>query len=126
MRHPPQESDQIPGRGVTGTVLGTVLVIVVSVVIAFSIARCRTTSLGRGAFPPAAATIPGEVNQLETRVFAVEAQGLAGHVRAMRYLESYGWINPEKRLVHVPIDVAMRLYLARKARGPRPAVGGER
>ncbi|HET6898576.1 MAG TPA: hypothetical protein VFK70_09520, partial [Vicinamibacteria bacterium] len=43
-----------------------------------------------------------------------------------RILHSYGWVDPAAGVVHIPIDSAMRLYVARQAgaapaASPRPA-----
>lgn len=32
-----------------------------------------------------------------------------------KYLDSYGWINKEKGMVHVPIDIAMDYFIKRQS-----------
>lgn len=120
MKHPPQEPDIVPGRTVTGVGIGVVVAVVLSVVIALSIGKCRSRQLGHVWVPPLAwPEIKGDINAMETRLFSVEAQGLAEHQRAEARLHGYGWIDRSRRIVHVPIDVAIDLYLkAQPGGGP--------
>lgn len=65
--------------------------------------------------------IPSEIGQAEIgAVFQIPfdafAGGLALHAAQKRRLESYGWVDRPRGVIHVPIDRAMELYLA----GQRP------
>jgi len=115
VKHPPQESDLIPGRTVTGVLIGAVVATAVGVGIAFFLGRCRSEQLGVAWIPPPPTPqILGVVNAMNTRPFTVEAQGLEEHARAEGYLGSYGWVDPQTQIVHVPIGVAIELLLARQ------------
>ena len=112
MKHPPQEPDVLPGRTVTGVGVGVVLATVAGVLIATGIGRCRSRQLGHAWVPVPVPQITGDINAVETRPFSVEAQGLAAHQREETRLHSYGWSDRAHQLVHVPIDVAIDLYLS--------------
>jgi hypothetical protein len=112
MKHPPQEPDVVPGPVVTGVGIGVVIALGLGVVIAMSIGSCRSRQLGHVWVPPLAwPEIKGDINAMATRPFSVEAQGLAMHQREEARLHGYGWIDRSRRIVHVPIDVAIDLYL---------------
>jgi len=112
MNHPPQEPDVLPGRGLTGVGAGVVLAIVIGVLIASGIGRCRSRQLGHEWVPMPGPPITGDINAIETRPFSVEAQGLDAHQREATWLRSYGWVDRAHQVVHVPVDVAIDLYLS--------------
>ena len=117
MMHPPQEQNVIPGRRVAGVGVAVIVAIAAGALVAQGIASCRTRELateGQAARGPA---IPADVHGMETRVFTVEAQGLDMHAQAEAQLAHYGWVDRDRGIVHVPIDVAFDLYLARAAGG---------
>ena len=115
MKHPAQEPDAVPGVTITGAILGVACAIAIGGLVAHSIAAWRTDELAGD--PSASAEqmrgVPAEVNAMETSPFAVGAQGLDSHRVAESHLSSYGWIDRDHRIVHVPISVAFDLYLAR-------------
>jgi len=112
MKHPPQEPDVLPGRAIAGVGVGVVLATAVGVLIAMGIGRCRSRQLGHEWVPVPGPPITGDVNAIETRPFSVEAQGLDEHQREDNRLHGYGWIDRAHQIVHVPIDVAIDLYLS--------------
>ncbi|HTL32026.1 MAG TPA: hypothetical protein VL326_02810 [Kofleriaceae bacterium] len=115
MKHPPQEADIIPGRSVAATGVGVIVAIVLGALAAYGIDACRTHELGYEAAPHE--SMPAEVNAMETTVFTSEAQGIESHERAEQVLASYGWVDRDKQLVRVPIEVAFELLLARQYDG---------
>lgn len=113
MNHPPQEPDVLPGRTLTGVGGGVVLATVAGVMIAIAIGRCRSHELGHEWVPLLGRPpITGDINAIETRLLSVEAQGIEAHQREDAWLHSYGWIDRAHQIVHVPIDVAIDLYLS--------------
>jgi hypothetical protein len=123
VRHPPQERDILPGRRISAVVIGAVLATIAGVLVAYAIGRCRARELGVDWIPPPPRPqIRSEVNAVETRPFALQAQGLEGNRTAEDWLSSYGWVDRERRIIHVPIEVAFDLYLARQQEtsGDRP------
>ena len=67
--------------------------------------------------------IPGhvseEVNQIEQVLFAERAPGLEERAREQAVLRSYGWADRNARLVRIPIDRAIELYVQRAGQGYR-------
>jgi hypothetical protein len=120
MKHPPQEPEILSGRALAGVGIVAVLTTAVGVLIALSIGRCRSHELGQAWVPaPGQPPITGDINAIETRPFTVEAQGLDEHRREDLQLRGYGWTDRAHRIVHVPLDVAIDLYLS-------PRQGAER
>ena len=117
MKHPPQESDLVPGRTIATVAAGVVVASAIGVLAAYAIRRASARELAGGA-PPARPHVPAEVNAMEAVPFSVEAQGLDMNRRAAAYLASYGWIDRERGLVHIPIEAAFEVVLAR--RGGKP------
>lgn len=118
MKHPPQEPDVLPGRAITGVGLGVVLATALGVVSVFAIGRCRSRELGEDWVPTVRPQITGaDVNAIETAPFSVEAQGLDEHRREDARLGAYGWIDRAHHIVHVPIDVAIELYVQQQGGG---------
>lgn len=103
MRHPPQEADTTSGSFVARVALGVVTTMAVALVVAYL--------LGGSHREPAQQLQP-DINGIETSPFATEAQGLAEHRAEEQRLSSYGWIDRNRRIVHVPINVAFDLWLA--------------
>ncbi len=58
--------------------------------------------------------VPGQVAALELKGFGTPAKVERDRER----LRSFGWVDREQRRVHVPIEVAMDLYLARTRERP--------
>lgn len=102
MRHPPQEADLISAVFIARVALGVVGTMVVALVVAYLLGGSHTQPTP---------TIRPDINGIETSTFATEAQGLAEHHTEEQRLSTYGWIDRDKRVVHVPIDVAFDLWL---------------
>jgi hypothetical protein len=103
MRHPPQEADAISGRFIARNAVGVVMTMAAALFVAYL--------LGGSHRHPAPAVAP-DINGIEMSPFATEAQGLAEHRSETHQLTTYGWIDRDKRVVHVPITVAFDLWLA--------------
>jgi hypothetical protein len=132
-----QEDDRIPGKQIL-VVLGALIVIMVlGTLAAFLIAEWRSAQLAnvRGGvmyiepLPRAVPTavpgqVPEEVNQVEQVLFDERAPGLEERVFEQRLLETYGWVDPETRVVRIPIDRAIELHVeqSRASRGAGEAM----
>jgi hypothetical protein len=103
MRHPPQEADTISARSIARIAIGVVATMAAALFVAYL--------LGGSHRQPTPVVAP-DINGIEMSPFAVEAQGLAEHQREEQRLAKYGWIDRDKRVIHVPIDVAFDLWLA--------------
>ena len=111
-----QEPDLLPGKKVTTVLVGLIVIVVIGYVAAFLLGDCRARELGA---PPdrrvtEAERIPAEVNAMETTIFDEEAQGLEDQEVATERLDSYGWVDRERGLVHIPIEQAFDVYLERR------------
>ena len=111
MKNPAQESDTVPVREIAIVGAGVVVVTVLAVLVARGLAG--DTPLSAGAIDRAPPPAP-DVSHMERSLFAAESQGFADHARDDVHLSSYGWIDRERGIVHVPIDVAIEIYLARR------------
>lgn len=55
---------------------------------------------------------PEEVSEVESARFGLPTAAERQAADARHRLDSYGWVDREAGLIHVPIDVAIELYLA--------------
>jgi hypothetical protein len=133
VRNPLQEPDRVPGRKISGYIVGVVAATLAGVFIAVWIGSCRAHEIDTVLVWPPTPAVPGEVNAMETRPFVVQAQGLEWNAANSDWLASYGWVDRARGIVHVPVDVAIDLYLARQRQAqpqpqpqpaePRPQLG---
>lgn len=119
MRNPQQEPDRVSGRRITSYIVGVVLATLAGVFIAVWIGSCRAHEIDNVLLWPARQEVPGEVNAMETRSFSQQAQGIEWNAASADWLASYGWVDREQGIVHIPVEVAFDLYLARQ-RQPQP------
>ena len=61
--------------------------------------------------------IPKEVNQYEVgivnlRVFALDQRAAQKRLRQMERLDSYGWVDRETGVAHIPVSEAMKMLVA--------------
>lgn len=128
-----QEVDHIPGKGVLAALACLVAVSAIGVVGAYFITEHRSRELARAQGPglyvesgprpapggpaprPTPGQIPGqvpdEVNHIEQVLFEDRAPGLEERALEHALLRSYGWVDRDARLVRIPIDRAMELYV---------------
>jgi hypothetical protein len=75
--------------------------------------------------PAGPAPIPKQVDEYEVgivnqRVFALDQRAAQKRLQQMERLRSYGWVEREAGVAHIPIDEAMKMYLAEQARKGGP------
>lgn len=114
MRNPPQQPDRVPGHTILGVGIGVIVSIVIGLLAAWGIADCTANEPAIAWNPSNPPRSPAEVNAMETAPFSNEAQGIEMHGHAARLLTTYGWVDRDRGIVHVPIDVAFDLLLARE------------
>src|SRR5262249_155977 len=61
--------------------------------------------------------IPKQVDQYEVgivnlRVFALDQRAAQKRLQQMERLRSYGWVDREAGVAHIPVEEAMKMYLA--------------
>jgi hypothetical protein len=70
--------------------------------------------------------IPRQVDQYEVgivnlRVFALDQRAAQKRLQQMERLRSYGWVDREAGLAHIPVEEAMKMYLAeQQKKGSQP------
>ncbi len=111
MKHPPQEQDIVPGRAIATVGMGVIVATIFGTWLAYAIGECSTRDMSAGATERAAPRTSGEVNNIERGLFGTEAQGLEFHRRAEDLLSRYGWVDRDQEIIHVPLAVAVELYL---------------
>ena len=65
--------------------------------------------------------IPKQVDQYEVgivnqRVFALDQRAAQKRLQQIERLRSYGWVDREAGVAHIPVEEAMRMYLAEQAK----------
>jgi hypothetical protein len=122
MKHPAQEPDIVPSGLITLVIGFVILAIAIGVLVMWGIARYRTQQLHGDPTELADQRlgVPREVNAMEMVPFTEEAQGIASHELSDKVLNSYGWVDEKRQILHVPIGVAFDLYLARHRAGTSP------
>jgi hypothetical protein len=114
--HIEQEPDRILGRPLAAAGILIILGILVSGVVALLLARGHVgLAVGRAPLPAPPARFDDELFR------GREARGEREQRLAREHLDSWGWIDRETGRIHVPIEVAIELYL-----GAQPAAEGAR
>jgi hypothetical protein len=101
------EPDSIPIRRVAGVLAATAVATAIAAWIAYGLAGGEHHGEGMAA--------GHDVSGVETSPFSVEAQGFADHAAAETRLSTYGWVDRDQRIVHVPVDVAIDVLLRPRA-----------
>ncbi len=115
--HPPAEEDVLPSGKIY-------MVGVVALVVFFFgslAAGIGMRAIERQVNPDGPALVPyaagqGKIGIVEQRLFEHSNQGPAWREAAHRRLDSYGWIDQQKGIVHIPIEKAMEMV----EKGARP------
>ncbi|HKE16793.1 MAG TPA: hypothetical protein VKB80_18090 [Kofleriaceae bacterium] len=111
-----QQPDSVPGRALLTVIGATLVAIALGTAIAWGLVDCGG---GRPLAVHPVNRVPPEVSAMETTQFGVRAQGLEDRRAASAWLSSYGWVDREHGVVHIPIEAAIDLYLRRRG-GARP------
>ncbi|HEX6838712.1 MAG TPA: hypothetical protein VF334_19175 [Polyangia bacterium] len=110
--------DIVPRALVLRVLMWTGIIGVSLCVIAYLILAANERALRPGRkFPERWLPAPHEVSNVRQEPFApaTPASTIADGERAR--LRSYGWVDQQKRVVHIPIDRAVELLLAGQPRG---------
>jgi hypothetical protein len=107
-----QEGDHVPGRTVVTVTVVAIVISAVGIMGAWLLmnttARDSQPAL-RGTHAPMAR----EMHDMDRWLFA-QRRALVGRSAEMLHLSSYGWVDEQDRVIHMPIHRAMELYLARQ------------
>ncbi len=115
--HPPAEEDWVPtGRIVMVAVAALVVFLVGSIAAGLGMRSMQRKINPDGPAPMPAEAGKAKIGMVEQRLFENSNQNTAWKADAERRLGSYGWVDREKGVAHIPIDVAMDLV----EKGKRP------
>jgi hypothetical protein len=105
-----QEPDRVPGKIVVLVLGGAVLIASLAVAVeALILAQAEPRGRLRSALPRETSAIGG----IQQRTFERRAVGTELKSAQLRHLTSYGWVDRDRGIVHVPIDRAMDLWIER-------------
>lgn len=105
---------------ILGVGVGSILIFGVATVWSTYILNSTRAEMQPGGPPP----LPKQVDQYEVgivnqRVFALDQRAAQKRLQQMERLRSFGWVDREAGVAHIPIDEAMKMYLAEQAKkGP--------
>lgn len=120
-----QERDFVHGRDAT---MVTILVIAVSTLFVLVAWALTVHWQGDDATSVSALQpLPRDIGAMELTHIENEAPGLSLEAEQRRHLHGFGWVDREARLIHIPIEAAMKLYLERQPEldKPNPAEGND-
>ena len=115
--HPPAEEDKVPsGRIIFVGVAALVVFFVGSLAAGYGMQAMRRSVNPDGAHAPPAVAGTGKIGMVEQRLFEHSNMGVAWKDRQHYRLRTFGWVDKEKGIAHIPIDQAMD----RVEKGARP------
>lgn len=108
-----QAQQEMSWPWIIGVGVGSIAIFALATVWSTHILNTTRAEMQPGGPPP----IPKQVDQYEVgivnlRVFALDQRAAQKRLQQMERLRSYGWVDREAGLAHIPIDEAMKMYLA--------------
>ncbi len=102
---------------IIGVGVASIAIFAIATVWSTHILNTTRAEMQPGGPPP----IPKQVDQYEVgivnqRVFALDQRAAQKRLQQMERLRSYGWVDREAGVAHIPIDEAMKMYLAGQAK----------
>ena len=116
--HPQQE---MSWPWIIGVGVASMAIFAVATVWSTHILNTTRAEMQPGGPPP----IPKQVDQYEVgivnlRVFALDQRAAQKRLQQLERLRSYGWVDREAGVAHIPIDEAMKMYVADQAKKGQP------
>jgi len=116
-----QEQQKMNWPMILGVGIGSILIFAVATVWSTYILNSTRAEMQPAGPPP----LPKQVDQYEVgivnqRVFALDQRAAQKRLQQIERLRSYGWVDREAGVAHIPIDEAMKMYL-----GQQDKKGGE-
>jgi hypothetical protein len=107
-----EEQQKMNWKVIIGVGVGSVVIFAIATVWSTHILNSTKAEMQPAGPPP----IPRQVNSYEVgivnqRVFALDQRAAQKRLQQMERLESYGWVDRQAGLAHIPIDEAMKMYL---------------
>jgi hypothetical protein len=108
-----QAQQEMSWPWIIGVGVGSIAIFALATVWSTHILNTTRAEMQPGGPPP----IPKQVDQYEVgivnlRVFALDQRAAQKRLQQMERLRSYGWVDREAGVAHIPIDEAMKMYLA--------------
>ena len=111
MSHPIQEQDRIATGKIIMTAVVSLIIFGIGVLWAVSIQRAEEGHVRARIGNPTEAGKP-EVGIVYQWPFFISHYGQDKLEAKRAYLESYGWVDKNAKIVHIPIEEAMKKYVA--------------
>ncbi len=108
--HPPAEEDKVPsGRIIMVGAASLFIFILGSVAAGLGMVSMRRSVNPEGDHAMPVEAGKGKIGMTEQRLFENSNMGVAWRQRQQRRLGSFGWVDKEKGVAHIPIDQAMEM-----------------
>jgi hypothetical protein len=106
--HPPAEEDRIPSRPIILVgVASLVLFTLGSIATGLGMVAMRKSLDPEGYHAPPTEAGKAKIGMVEQRLFEYSNMGVAWRERQHQRLDSFGWVDKDKGVAHIPIDQAM-------------------
>jgi hypothetical protein len=119
LKHAPGELEDknLPYRKIIGVGVAAVVIFGLSIVWSTMLLRGAEKEMHPAGPPP----LPPGVNQYEVgivnqRMFNLDQRAAQKRLQQMDRLNSYGWIDRQAGVAHIPIDVAMEMLVKEQAK----------
>jgi hypothetical protein len=108
--HPPAEEDRVPsGRIIAVGAAALIVFTLGSVAAGVGMVAMRKTVNPEGDHAPPAEAGKPKIGMIEQRLFEHSNMGVAWREGQQRRLGSFGWVDKQKGVAHIPIDQAMEM-----------------
>jgi len=119
--HPSIDDDGIDVKKILAIGFGSLAVFALSAVVAYFMLRYDTNAyLAKGVPPPPALIGKDEIGIIDIPEFDKDSRLEEWKKAKQRRLDSYGWVDRQKALIHIPIDKAIDQVVAESAAGSPP------
>jgi len=106
--HPPAEQDVVPSRQIVLVgVAALVLFTIGSIAAGLGMKAMQRTVNPDGAHAAPTEAGKAKIGMVEQRLFEYSNMGVAWRERQHRRLDTFGWVDKDKGIAHIPIDQAM-------------------
>jgi len=121
-QHPPDlpEEERLPQGRLLAAGAAVLLVSALAVWRADAILRDQTRSLRPGGEAPAPRAGAEEIGLVEQRMYELGRRGERRRREQLQQLGSYGWVDRDAGVIHIPVTRAMDEVVRELAGGPRP------
>jgi hypothetical protein len=115
------EDDRIDSRAIVGVGVASLVLFFLASLVTVSFFHQRMAARGPIAVP--AEVGQSKIGLVEQQQFGLVVRGERARARDLARLGSYGWVDRQAGVAHIPIEEAMRLVAAGVRPAPAPADG---